>query len=168
MKLSSTQQWLVIIAMLALSAGIYGCVLTPGNNPSSLGGVITPEQFQQNLGNAHDVAVVMDLSYTARGNASDKLMQCGVDLAQSLALVGKNVTPYAIDPDGKTCYTGNRTTTADLCATEYGKLFVFRLSIGPNNSTLRERGAEIQVNQNYAGTCRVDAVNNAPAINASG
>ncbi len=102
----------------------------------------------------------MDLSGLQRGATGDKIMQCGVDLSSGLALNGKNVVPYSIDFDGKTCFVGNRTTTRDACAQELQGQFVFHVAPGPNNSTFHDRWLEIGMNENYMGKCGVATGNN--------
>ncbi|GEM_PF-5011245 len=146
MKLNSTQQYAIILAMLLLAGGMAYFALMQ-ERP------VDQSVFLSNLASAKEVAIVMDLRAANSPLAREKIMQCGVDLAGSEGLADKNISAYALEPDKCTSSKGERPVSE--CENEFSSKVRFVLMKGDNNSTFFEKKLLITLNESWGSECGV-------------
>lgn len=137
-----------VLILAALSVFfIYSFVIAPQSGDAP----VTYEQFVKDLTAANKTYVLMDLrgaNETVRG----AIMQCGVDLAGSVALAPKNVSVFAIE--GSTCIGGDSANrTIAECDTLSSNGVVFHILQG--NSTAFYRNKALIGIQNSSVQCSV-------------
>lgn len=112
--------FLVVIALLAV--GLYfwqpPAVADNSNGDSGTDGGTTSnltakQAFEAYLASSNEMFIVMDLRGTDNSTIRNNIMQCGVDVAGSVALGGKNKTIMAIEEDS--CFVYNNTKTVEYC-----------------------------------------------------
>jgi hypothetical protein len=106
---------------LALGAAAYFLYFLPGELP------VSPERFAQGLASSGRVYIISDLR-NASADTRQYIMQCGVDLAGSVALGAKNITFFVLD--GNTCYRAEGNSSASSCLSRTYDGMVFRISQG--------------------------------------
>ncbi|VVC04659.1 Uncharacterised protein [Candidatus Burarchaeum australiense] len=117
--------------------------------------IITQAQFEATLQGASALVIVQDVR-NAPDNLSRKTVQdCGVNLARSLAALGKNVTNYAYEA-GDVCYTyAGQVKDVRACEQEFNGTYALIVSYGSVATTFYQTHADIATNPYYGSQCAV-------------
>lgn len=115
----------LIASALVLSLLFCGCAQQQCKADTSVN--VSKADFENTLSSADRVTIIMDLR-GAPSAARDKILQCGVDLAGSQGLVGKNLTILAFDGDkcigspinGSICDCYSKTQGSTVLQAQYG------------------------------------------------
>lgn len=112
--------FLVVIALLAVGFYFWKPPAVDNDTTSGTDGGTTTtsnltakEAFEAYLASSNEMFIVMDLRGTDNSTIRNNIMQCGVDVAGSVALGGKNKTIIAIEEDS--CFVYNGTKTVEYC-----------------------------------------------------
>jgi len=116
---------------------------------------ITQAEFQKELADAKEIAIVMDTRGLEAGARKDKVLQCGVDYAGSIALGDKNLTNLAFDDKG--CATSAGTVSISECESKIKDMLQLRIAYGSNYAKFYKNRALIYLNESYAGKCEIAA-----------
>ncbi len=143
----SQAQKLLIAAIFAAALLLSLLVFFGGKDEE-----LAVSDFKGALLSSEKFSVVMDLRGASTAEGKRAVMQCGVDLAASLNLLGKNET-YSFAYEGEECTQIGKIGPIADCEKQYPGSFLFRLSPGTSGSKLYKTRAEIQVPSFYEGSC---------------
>lgn len=117
---------------------------------------ISVEAFQSAILTSQRVAVVMDVRKAPDQTSGSAILQCGVNLASSLARINKTVDSYAYDA-GDLCYTSDgRNATVEACEQFRSADYALVVAYGPTDTRLYADRALIFTNENYGASCFIE------------
>lgn len=131
---------------------VFGCPNTAEDN----GKPVTKAEFLSTLTAAQQVSIIMD-ARNAPSAGSDRVLQCGVDLAGSEGLAGKNLSIYAFDKTGA-CF-GKKNTSVSECLSEAKGSTILQVKYGPENVSFFENKMIVFVNENTTAPCLISVKN---------
>lgn len=111
-----------LVAVALLAVGLYLWQPLEVDNGDTSGtddgttttlNLTTKEAFEAYLASSDEMFIVMDLRSTDNSTIRNNIMQCGIDVAGSVALGGINKTIMAIEEDS--CFVYNGTKTVEYC-----------------------------------------------------
>jgi hypothetical protein len=127
---------------------------SPGQQSAAQNGpTITTDEFQSSVMDANRVAIVMDVRQAPDQAAANAILQCGVNLASSVARINKTVDSYAYAA-GDLCYAsdGRNASVAD-CEKYRTANYSLIVAYGPTDTKFYSSKALIFTNENYGASC---------------
>jgi hypothetical protein len=158
------------IAVLVLIVAIFIAfmLLVPGAGkppatPAPAEQTISSDQFEATVLGSPRMVIVMDLRNSPSQNSSNAIMQCGINLAFSIAQLNKTIDSYAYDQAGR-CYSssGINGSIAD-CERQMPAAYRFVVSYGPGSTAMYRNRTLISTNEFYGSACSIGIQQSAPS-----
>lgn len=156
MELSVQQKAIIAILVAAIAIVLAYSIVAQKDAP------VTDSEFFQNVVLAKKIAIIMDVRGADTSATSDKVLQCGTELAGSPKLAGKEISNYGCSEEK--CVTAS-TTSNETRSMKYseaiseltsGGFVYFHIMPGPNNSTFYKKHAEIAINDKFPSACSIN------------
>ncbi|MEM4389687.1 MAG: hypothetical protein QXG98_03410 [Candidatus Micrarchaeia archaeon] len=119
---------------------------------------ISQNEFKRIVLGEENFTIFMNTTGASR-EGELRIYQCGADLAGSLGLLGKNVTPYVVN--GQVCVTSAGNLSLAACLRSASPTYAFFIASGSSPPLYFARRAFIFVPDNYTGVCRIAVRRNA-------
>lgn len=115
MKLSDNSKNIIVILIVIAVLAFISLSITKAPEPFDKGSEVNPQTFIHLLDEAETIYIVMDIRNVSNNVTKKNILQCGVDFASSIGLVGRNVKYMALDPE-EGCILGdfNETEVTDI------------------------------------------------------
>ncbi|MBI5158721.1 hypothetical protein HY992_01235 [Candidatus Micrarchaeota archaeon] len=131
---------------LALALLFFGC-LQPAEPPS-----LSVQEFSSRLLSFQNASVFMNVTRASVAHSA-LIYNCGAELSGSIAGIGLEVSPYAID--GEKCFaSGNRTLSTQQCIAE-APGYTFFIQTGANKTRFYNDYALLELPEGYKGKCSI-------------
>lgn len=119
-------------------------------------GEITPEEFLKSVSSSEKFVLVQDLRGANNVEQRRAVINCGIDLAGSLGLLGKEPENIKIAAyEGETCIIENRTASIAECESQKWGAVAFNIKYGQEGTKFYPNRAEIEVSPIYGGRCLI-------------
>ncbi|PIN83998.1 hypothetical protein COV61_01465, partial [Candidatus Micrarchaeota archaeon CG11_big_fil_rev_8_21_14_0_20_47_5] len=119
---------------------------------------ITTEEFLKSVESSEKFVLVQDLRGAENTEQRRAVINCGIDLAGSLGLLGKEPENIKIAAyEGENCIIENRTTSIAECEPLKWGAIAFNVKYGQEGTKFYPNRAEIEVSPIYGGRCLISA-----------
>jgi len=157
---------IALVAVLALAAVLYVVQMAPPAGGQQPRDVIGLQRFQEILAQTQNYSLIIDKRGSPSNQDALAVVQCGANLAGSLAAIGKNVKPFEYYGEDKCATLEKAAGTVAECEKAL-KGYVFRVSYGQIAKTdIYEDAANIFVNAYYKDTCSIASEQSSQAVAA--
>ncbi len=159
MKLSDNAKNAIVVLLVIAVLAFVSLSITKPAEPFDKGTEINAQTFIHLLDEAETIYVVMDIRNVSNSATKKNILQCGVDFASSIGLVGRNVRYMALDPE-EGCILGdfNETEVIDsvpVCLSYLNDGMSLYVTEG-NDTKYYTKAAMVGVNEYYTvGTCDI-------------